>query len=134
MKKSMFLAAAAALALPLVAFAGPMKAGKWEVTVETPTGNHTVTRCVTQEEADHPQAPKMKDDDCKIDSFKVDGNVVTWKVTCPKRGMSMEGKNTYTGDTFVGETHMKMGEREMTQHSTGKFLGKCDGTETMPKK
>jgi hypothetical protein len=133
MKKTMLFAAAAVLALPLVATASPVKAGKWEVTVEGPGGSHTVTRCVTQEEADHPQAPKMRDDDCKVDSFKVEGNTMSWKVSCAKRGATMEGKTTYSGDTFTGETHMKMGEREMTQHSTGKYLGKCDGTETMPK-
>lgn len=131
MKKTMFLAAVAVLALPLVAAAGPIKAGKWEVTIDTPAGPKTVTRCVTQEEADKPQAPKMRDGECKIDYFKVDGNVISFKATCP-RG-TVEGKTTYSGDTFTGETHMKMGDREMTQHSTGKFLGKCDGTETMPK-
>ena len=132
MKKSMFLAAAAALALPLVAFAGPMKAGKWEVTVETPTGKHTITRCVTQDEADHPQPPKMRQSECKTDSWKVEGNTVSWKVSC-SNGAVMEGKQVYEHDSFTGETHMKMGDREMTQHSSGKFLGKCDGTETTPK-
>jgi len=64
-----------------------------------------------------------------LPDFKVDGSVISFKATCP-RG-TVEGKTTYSGDTFIGETHMKMGDREMTQHSTGKFLGKCDGTETM---
>jgi hypothetical protein len=133
MKKLTLIAATAALLLPLAATAGPMKAGKWQVTVETPQGNHSIERCVTKEEADNPQPPKMKNDDCKIENYKVDGNVVTWKVTCPATGMTLEGKNTYTGDTFTGETHMKMGEREMTQKSSGKYLGACDGTEA-PKK
>ena len=131
MKKiTLFLAA---LSLPLIASAGPMKAGRWEVTVEGPRGTNKITTCVTQEEADHPQPPKLKGDDCKVDSFKVDGNTVTWKVTCPQRGMVMDGKQVYTADSYTGETHMKMGDREMTQHSTGKFLGKCDGTETVHK-
>lgn len=128
MKKSMFLAAAAALLLPLVAFAGPMKAGKWEVTIETPAGNRTFTRCVTQEEADKPQPPKKRDDDCKIDNYKVDGHTVTWKVTC-QSGAAMDGKTVYTGDTYTSETHMKMGDREMTQHSSGKYLGACDAAK-----
>ena len=132
MKKLTLFSAAAVLLLPLVATAGPMKAGKWQVTIEGAQGTHTVEKCVTQDESDHPQAPKMKDDDCKVDSMKVDGNTVTWKVTCPTRGMVAEGKTTYTGDTFAGETHMKMGEREMTQKSSGKFLGACDAAE--PKK
>lgn len=124
MKKTMFLAAAASLALPLVAFAGPMKAGKWEVTIETPRGNQTITRCVTKEEADNPQPPKRTD--CTVDSYKVEGHTVSWKVSCPKSGSTGEGKTTYDGNTFKGETHFKMGDREITQHSTGKFLGPCD--------
>ena len=125
MKKTLILAAAAALSLPVLALAGPMKAGKWEVTVETPAGNRTITRCVTQEESDHPQAPKKQDDECKIDNYKIDGNTVTFKVTCAS-GATMNGKTTYTGDTYASEMHMKMGEHEFTQHSTGKYLGKCD--------
>ncbi|HEV8432633.1 MAG TPA: DUF3617 family protein [Thermoanaerobaculia bacterium] len=124
MKKTLILAAAT-LALPIVASAGPMKAGKWEVTLETPAGNRTVTRCVTQDEADHPKAPQKKNDECKIDNYKVDGNTVTFNVSC-KSGATMDGKTTYTGDTYAGEMHMKMGDREFTQHSTGKYLGKCD--------
>src|ERR1041385_5272561 len=105
MKKTMLFAAAAALALPLVAFAGPVKAGQRGVTIEGgPRGTTTVTKCVTQEEADHSTAPKMRDDDCKVDSFKVEGNTMSWKVTCAKRGATMEGKTTYSGDTFTGET------------------------------
>jgi len=126
MRKTLILAAAA-LALPFVASAGPMKAGKWEVTVETPAGAKTVTRCVTQEESDKPpQAPKMKDDECKIQDYKVDGKTVTWKVSCPKSGATADGKTTYTADAYTSEVHMKRGDHEFTQHSTGKYLGKCD--------
>ena len=128
--KKLTLFAAAALLLPLFAYAGPMKAGKWQVTVEGMQGSHTVEKCVTKEEADNPQPPKMKDSDCKVDDYKVEGNVVTFKVSCPSRQMTMEGKTTYTGDSFTGETHMKMGEHEFTQKSSGKFLGACDATET----
>src|ERR1051326_3554553 len=110
MKKTILFASAAVLALPLVASAGPVKAGKWEVTIETPRGNQTITRCVTKEEADKPEPPKRTD--CNIESFKVDGNTITWKVSCPKSGSTGEGKTTYTGNTFKGETHFKMGARE----------------------
>ncbi|HEY2322486.1 MAG TPA: DUF3617 family protein [Thermoanaerobaculia bacterium] len=125
MKKMLILAAAAALSLPVIASAGPMKAGKWEVTIETPAGNRTITRCVTQDEADHPKAPPKKNDECKIENYKINGNTVTFKVTCTS-GATMDGKTTYTGDTYASEMHMKMGEHEFTQHSTGKYLGKCD--------
>lgn len=126
MKKTLILAAVA-LALPLVASAGPMKPGKWAVTVETATGPHTINRCVTQEESDKPpQAPKMKDDECKIVNYKVDGNTVTWRVTCPKSGATADAKTVYSANGYTSELHMKRGDKEFTQRSTGKYLGKCD--------
>src|ERR1051326_978977 len=104
MKKMTLFVSAVALSLPLIAPAGPMKAGKWEVTVEPPAGNRTVTRCVTQEESDHPKAPPKKNDECKIDNYKVDGNTVTFKVSCTS-GATMDGKTVYTGDTYNSEMH-----------------------------
>ena len=129
MKKLTLFAAAAVVLLPLVANAGPMKAGKWHVTVDTPAGEKTIDRCVTKEEADHPQPPKMKDSDCKVDEYKIAGNVVTFKVSCPSMNATMEGKTIYGADSFNGETHMKFGDKEMTQKSSGKYLGPCDAAD-----
>ena len=67
MKVRNMILLAAVCALP--AYAGPMKAGKWVVTVETKMAGMemkmppvTAEKCVTPEEADNPQPPKMKND------------------------------------------------------------------------
>jgi hypothetical protein len=132
--KAVLLACVLALALPLVANAGPMKAGKWQVTVETDMPGMpmkmppvTMTQCVTKEQAENPEPPKMnKDDDCKVSDYKVDGNVVTWSVECKKQDLTGTGKITFSGDSYEGLTKLKMGDTEMTQKFTGQYLGACD--------
>jgi hypothetical protein len=127
MKKRMLFAAAAAILVPVAMSAGPMKAGKWQVTIEGPGGSHTIERCVTAEEAEKPpRPPKMKDESCKVEDMKVEKNSVSWKLSCPSTGAKAEGKTTYDGDTFNGETHFTMNGHEMVQHTTGKYLGACD--------
>ena len=121
------------VALALPTFAGPMKAGKWSVSVETKMAGMdmkmppmTFERCVTPEEAEKPQPPKARNEDCKIEDYKLEGNTVTWKVKCEKTNTSGEGKMTYSNDSYEGDMHMKMGDREVTQKITGKRIGDCD--------
>jgi hypothetical protein len=125
MKKMTLFLAVGALSLPLIASASPMKPGLWRVTIEGPQGARTSEHCISKEEAAKLEPPKGRSADCKVDSFNVSGTTVTWKMSCPSEKMSMEAKTVYHGDTFTGETHIKMGEREMTQKSSGKFLGAC---------
>ncbi|HEX9160845.1 MAG TPA: DUF3617 domain-containing protein [Thermoanaerobaculia bacterium] len=121
-----------ALALPC--FAGPMKAGKWQVTITTEMPGMPMkmpptifTTCVTKEQAENPQPPAAKkDSDCKISNYKLDGNTVTWTIECPKQKTTGEGKIVYSSDSYIGETHMKMSDMEMTQKYSGKYLGACD--------
>lgn len=136
--RNLALAGLCALALPLVANAGPAKAGKWEMTVETEmTGMpmkipaHTFTYCLTKEEAENPEkmAPESqrKNSDCKRTDFAVSGNTVSWKVACEKSKMTGEGKITYSSDGFVGTMHMNMQNgNEMRAKYSGKYLGACD--------
>src|SRR3954470_1959887 len=84
-------AAVCALALPL--FAGPMKAGKWQISVESKMAGMdmkmppvSVEKCITPEEAENPQPPKMRGDDCKIVDYKSDGSTGTWKNAWEKWG------------------------------------------------
>ncbi len=124
-----------ALALPTFG-ATLMKPGKWQVSIQMEMPNMpmkmpamTFTHCVTKEEAENPQPPKSKQDksDCKISDYKIDGNTVTWTVKCTgKQEMTGEGKMTFNGDSYSGETHLKADEIEMTQKMTGKLLGACD--------
>ena len=124
--------------LPTVAFAAsPAKPGKWEMTVQVNMPNmpmkmpaHTVSYCLTKEDAENPEkmAPEQrKSSDCKRTDMLVEGNTVSWKVTCEKSKMHGEGKITYSGDSFDGGMHMTMADgNEMTAKYSGKYLGACD--------
>ena len=130
------LVAVCALAVPMFA-ASPVKPGKWQVTMEMempgmamkmpPT---TITHCITKEDAENPEAtlPKTsKDGKCKISDYKMDGNTVSWSMTCEgKEPMTGSGKITYTGDSYDGSMKMKIGDHEMNAHYTGKRIGDCD--------
>jgi hypothetical protein len=125
---------AAALALPLLANAGPMKAGKWQLTMQMDMPGMPMkmppivtTNCVTKEEAENPQPPKQaKDSDCKFSDYKRDGNTISWTMSCPKQNMTGSGRIVYTDTTYDGSMKMKVGEREMSAKYTGKRLGDCD--------
>ncbi len=128
-----------ALTTPLLAAEArsPMKAGKWQITITMDMPNIpmklppvTITKCVTEEQAERPEPPKgSKGDDCKISDYNLSGNTVTWKVVCEKENTTGEGKITFSSESYDGEAHMKMGEIEMTQKFAGKYLGACDGSE-----
>ena len=124
--------------LSTLAFAAsPAKPGKWEMTMQMEmTGMpmkmpaHTVTYCLTKEEAENPEklAPEQqrKNSDCKRTDLNINGNTVSWKVECEKSKMTGEGKITYSGDSFDGGMHMTMPNGEMNAKYTGKYLGACD--------
>jgi len=137
MKKLTF-ALAVCLVSGMAYAASPVRPGKWEMTMhmemsgmpmKMPPTTHTY--CVTKEQAENPEwaAPQdsRKNADCKRTDFKIDGNVVTWKVTCEKSKMTGEGKVTYTNDSFDGTMHMTMPNGgEMNGKYSGKYLGACD--------
>ena len=134
MKRTLILICVAALALPLFASDGPMKPGKWQITVETEMAGApvklppvTMTECVTPEQAAAPEPPKAGvGSDCTVSDYKADGNVITWSVSCPKENMTGTGKITFSSDSYDGVTKMKMGDTEVTQKLSGKYLGPCD--------
>lgn len=119
------------------AFAITAKPGKWEMTMQTEMAGmamkmppHTVTYCLTKEDAENPEklAPEQqrKNGDCKRTDFKIDGNNVSWKVEC-KSGTKGEGQLTYTSDSYSGKMHMTMPNGgEVNAKYSGKYLGECD--------
>ncbi|MCU1227562.1 MAG: hypothetical protein JWO97_446 [Acidobacteria bacterium] len=134
-RKLALYACAGLMALPLAAnAAGPMKAGKWKVTTQMEMPGMpvkmppmTIETCVTKEQAENPE--KSVPDagkDCKINDYKVDGNTVTWSVSCPKQSITGTGSITYAGDSYTGSMDMKMGEQSMTAKYTAKRTGDCD--------
>ena len=121
------------LALAATTFAAdgrsPMKPGKWSITIQMDMPGMamppmTFTRCVMQEQAERPAPPNT--DDCKLSDYKLDGNTVTWSMKCEKQNMTGEGKITYNGDSYDGQGHMKVGDMDVTQKYSGKYLGDCD--------
>src|SRR5437763_15418794 len=122
----------AALALPV--FAGPQKAGKWQTTMQTEMSNMpmkipavTVETCVTPEQAEKPEPPKSsRQSDCKFTDYKMEGNTVSWKMTCEKAQMTGDGKITYSAESYDGEMHATVRAMVVTTHYSGKRIGDCD--------
>lgn len=126
------------LALAVTAFAADnaqhMKPGKWSISIQMDMPNMpmkmppmTVERCVTQEQADHPEPPKGKnEDDCKISDYKLEGQTLTWTMKCEKQKMTGTGKMTFAPESYEGESQMTVGDMQMTQKFNGKYLGACD--------
>ncbi len=127
------------LAVP--AFAATVaKPGRWETTIQMEMAGmpakmppRSVFTCLTKEQAENAEnlIPKAGDKrgGCTYDEVKVDGNTVTWKVTCAQSGMAGTGTMTFHAESSEGSSHMKMQDREISLTFTGKFAGECDGTE-----
>lgn len=135
--------AAAALALPVFAASGPMKAGKWQMTAETKMEGMdmkmppmTFEHCVTPEEAAKAATEpptRKKNEACKVMDYKLEGNKASWKISCDKPQMTGEGTITYSADSFEEQMHMKMQDprapektMNVEQKMTGKRIGECD--------
>ena len=109
-----------------------MKPGNWSITVQMDMPGMamppvTVTRCITKEEAEHPQPPADKSaGDCKISDYKLEGNTLTWTMKCDKQDVTGEGKITFSPESYTGEGHMKASGVDVAQKFTGKYLGACE--------
>lgn len=127
--------AAVAAVMPAKAADHPQKPGKWQIKFQIdmpgmPFKMPPVTTevCVTEEDLKDPQKAlpsDQKNKKCTISDYKIDGNVVTWSMDCPKDNTKGNGKITFTEDTYDGWMKMTMGEQEMTTKYSGKFLGAC---------
>lgn len=113
-----------------------MKPGKWQIEVKVRiVGSPTeipptqLIRCVTPDQAEHPDQGGGENGDCRMSDYKVDGKVVTWTVTCEKQQMKGHGKITYDVDSYEGLVNLRSPDFEMTQEMTGRRTGDCDATE-----
>jgi hypothetical protein len=131
-------AVAGVLLLGVSLFAqGPRRDGQWEIKMEMQMAGmtmpgQTVTQCITPDQAKDPQKalpPTGRGgrggDDCKISDYKVDGNKVTWSMTCERQKMSGTGEFVYAGETYTGTMKMNAQGQDMTMKMTGKRLGDC---------
>jgi hypothetical protein len=107
--------------------------GKWEITTKTemagmPAQSQTHTQCINKNEL----VPTSNDanQQCKVTDIEINGNTVSWKITCGGQGggMSGTGTTTYEGDTLKGSMSMTITGTDMTVKNTltGKRIGDCD--------
>ena len=122
--------------LPAPGLAAPdMQPGRWEITstlempgmgFSMPASKHV--QCITNEEM-IPQT-QQENEKCRVVDQSINGNVVTWQVSCESDGGTMDshGEITYHGDSFEGTivTRGSQMPTEMTQKMTGKRLGQCN--------
>ena len=137
-KSTLFVLAmlmALTIALPAAAFESPQKPGKWQIKMQMDIPGMpvkmppvTVEVCLTEEDLKNPEksVPNDPKSDCKVGDFEVDGNTVTWSMSCPKQKMTGKGEITFTEDSYTGTMNMKMEEQEMSTKYTGKWLGACE--------
>lgn len=117
----------------LVAQKHPQKPGKWQVVVEmeVPGGGKmapvTQEICVTEADLADPSKAAFLDPKlgCKVNDPKTKGSTVSFAFDCPTQQMSGVGTITFSGDTFAGETKLKMAGQEMTAKQSGKWLSAC---------
>mgnify|MGYP002336267647 CR=1 FL=1 len=128
--------------LPLITHAGPnMQDGLWEITMamEMPGMPYAIpptkhTQCLNTKNNIPQQHGGASQADCKMLSNRAVGDTVTWAMQCRSPGksmMDMEGKITYSGDSFDGVTIMSMQgagkAMKTTQRMSGRRLGPCKG-------
>ncbi len=143
-RRSLIVAALLALSASLFA-QGSRRDGKWEVQVTMQTSGErkmfgaslavqTLTQCVTKEEAADPSKaiPRSDSDaystECKVSNYKVDGNKVTWSMTCEKDRVTGTGEFVYAGETYTGRMTIQSMNgvgQPVKRFYTGKRLGDC---------
>jgi hypothetical protein len=92
------------------------------------------TQCITPADAKDPRKvmpPRDQrggENDCIVSDYKIDGNKVTWSMTCQKpQPMTGKGEMVYGADSYTGTLTMDMKGMAMTMKYTGKRLGDCEG-------
>jgi hypothetical protein len=140
MRKFLPYVFAALVVMTLVPFAHaadhpPQKPGKWRVTAEMempgmPMKMPPITTevCLTADDVKDPQktVPNDPKNPCKFGDYKVDGNKVSWTVDCPKQNMTGNGEITFDAESYTGWMKLKVGDQEMSQKYTGKWMGACE--------
>ena len=115
----------------------PLRAGLWEVRVETemegvPMALPTMTRktCVTEKDL-VPHTPQQGED-CKVLEQEMQGNTVTWRIRCRQSEGTTEGSGriVYQGDRYRGTLDIRMAGGQMDgmrmrQKISGRRLGAC---------
>jgi hypothetical protein len=110
-----------------------MVSGNWTFEMVT-TGQdpRTFTRCITAEEAGsvngdaaaaRAYAEKSAGTACSVKDFHVDGDTVSYSLTCGET--TIASKATYHGDSFEGVLTTKNGDNEATTQLKAHRAGAC---------
>ena len=134
--KAVLAAGVLACGVGVFAQAGPRVDGRWEIKIDMqmpgmtmPT--QTTTQCITPQQAADPvkqippTGPSGMAGDCKVSDYKVDGNKVSWKMSCEKERMTGTGEFVYAGATYTGTMSINTQGQTMTMKYSGKRLGDC---------
>ena len=115
-----------------------MTPGMWEMTMTINMSmmpepqTKTQMECIEEEEFTPQDFNNAQKSPCELSDIEVDGNTMSWGVSCPGPSGSMTGNWVFTsdGDTVEGTGEMKanMGGKpvEMNMDWTGKHVGDCD--------
>ena len=97
-----------------------VKDGLWETTVKSPmTGERTSRECLKDTVLD-PQSMLEGQSECQMTEHVLQGNTLTFTMTCADGSGTAEGRMSVDGDRGDGEMNMQfnMGDREMSMTMT----------------
>ena len=110
-----------------------------------PDGSMSVTRtvCVTAQNPVPVGPPQLQQGqsqpNCKLDKMDRSGGDTHWAMTCsgPQGSSHAEGEAHYRGDTMQASTQSHFAApnqpaADVTEQTSGRYLGACTGNETRP--
>lgn len=116
----------------------PMREGRWEITVHMDMPGmpmklppQKVVQCITKKQLEDPGGavpggPAGGTNPCKVTDHKVDGNKITWSMTCAEpQPMTGTGEIRVEGDTYTGSMKMTGPQGQMSMKYDAKRLGDC---------
>lgn len=136
MKAALMIATAAVLSFATSTSAQEMPGGLWEIKTKMDIpgmppemagklGSQTMTHCVKPGErkwSEQRNPNDRADRQCEQTDMKVDGNKVSWKMTC-KDGTSGEGMVSHNGkDAYKMDMTMNMKQGSMKMQVDGKRI------------
>ena len=122
----------------LAAVGVQMTPGSWEMTMTMKMSvmpnpqTKTQLVCIEDEEFTPQDFNNTQKSPCELSDIEVDGNTMSWGVSCPGQSGNMTGNWVFTsnGDSVEGSGEMTadMGGKpvEMNMEWTGKHVGDCD--------
>lgn len=114
--------------------AEPIREGLWEVSTTTvipgmPTKlpPSVIKHCYTKEDVkDQAKVVAGGNKDCKMTSYKVSGNKVTWSMVCTGQSAgTFSGETIFSPDSYVSTMKMKSQGQNISMKMNARRLGDC---------